>query len=220
MDTITLRGSRSGCAMVALFGGVTILVVFHIYAVKVFLDPVAVGDLPYFGYAAVAFATLAIPVPIIVIMIKLYRTERQNYVVTKDGLLCYQGKLVIRKIPRADIRLFGSFAVNHRCAYIFFCTASDEEIIKYAKEHWSLRTLSYTQEQLEELEKTSIGIWQIQVTLYIHHATDLHKGQVTTIELQNNKNIAEISELWGMQPFLAGSYALLMPEYFSGKKSW
>ena len=58
---------------------------------------------------------------------------------------------------------------------------------------------------------------QMKVAIYLQFASKAHKDNVITLEFQNQKDIIEISTLWRMEPFLAGSYAIEHSEYYSGK---
>lgn len=170
---------------------------------------------PYVGYIILAVATLVILVPVILSMVKRCHYARIKYVLTEDEMLCYVGNRITKRIPRADIRLFGSFTAG-RSAWIFFCTASDEEISRLADKHWEKRILAFNRNQIDELEKTSVGIWQLKVALYLQFAAKEHKGKVITVEFQK-QYVNETSALWGMEPFLAGSYAIEHSAFYSGK---
>ena len=214
---ITLRKQPSGCVMVLLCLLYAILLGIYIWAVRVCLNPAQGGGMePYVGYIILAIATIMIPVPVIISMVKRYSNARIKYELTEDEMRCYKGRKITRRIPRDNIRLFGCFTVG-RSAWIFFCTASDEEINNCASEYWEKRILAFNRNQLDQLEKTSFGIWQIKVAIYLQFASKAHKGNVITLEFQNQNDIIAISTLWRMEPFLAGSYAIEHSEYYSGK---
>ena len=217
MKTVELRKQPGGFVLVLLCLLYVFFLSVYFWAIKICLDPSQGGSAPpYVGYIILAIATLMIPVPVILSMVKRFRYAFIKYVLTEDELLCYKGSTITMRIPRTDINLFGSFTAG-KSAWIFFCMASEEDISKYADEHWEKRILAFNSNQLDELEKTADGVWRIKVTLYLQFATSYHNGNVITVEFQNQDNLNEISALWKLEPFLAGSYAIEHYAYYSGK---
>lgn len=216
MSSITLRKQPSGCAAFLLWMIYVFFIVIYIFTVSICLNPAHSGGMePYVGYIIIAVATLMILLPIILSVVKRFRYARIKYVLTKEEMLCYEGKKLVYQIPRVNIQLFGSYTLG-RNAWLFFCTASTEEIASYADANWEKRFALFSKSQIDILETTTMGVWQMKVTLYLQFAINSFDSDVITVEFQDQQVIKDISTLWETKPFLAGSYAIEHAAYYSG----
>jgi len=168
---------------------------------------------------ACVIVTLIIPVQSIQRLLKYFHMHKEKYILTEREMLCYEKEALVRRIPKEDFRLIGVFTEG-RIPQLFFCCASDEEIEALAETNWEKRILAYSSEEIEKLEKTQAGIWQMKVTVFLQFAAQTHKDKVVMVDGQNQKRRNEVYDLWEIKPFLAGAEANKFAEFYSGERNF
>lgn len=141
---------------------------------------------------------------------------RKQICVTEHSVCLMSGKKVLRSIPKNQVIAFGVFSQREKFipGAPFFCFATIDEINAIAQKYWHWRKRIYRKKQWQALEKSTAGMWTLQLSIYVYwsqfrlerNRNYLSANRITKEELHS------IWELWQRKPICLGTMALYYPE--------
>ena len=189
---------------------VVLFIFLCIYGVVISLC-FAPGTMPFPEKVVIATVyTCIILLPCIAALIWLVVNCRIKYILTDTELVSISGKNR-RIIPRESIQLIGCAAFARKSAFVFFCWATDEEIVTFANQNWEKRMRLFGRSRVAKLEQTDAGIKQMQISLYLKFS---NRDKIILKELESIEQLGDICDFWGVTPVLTGPIILDHPEFW------
>ena len=147
--------------LLVLFFGVCAVILYSLY-----LD-----DLVLFYWFTVIYTLLFFAPIISVVIVGLYR-YCTRIVITEEGtsVIYPTGRKVY--MPREEISVMGRIAFTGLDSKIFFCTASQHEIMDFFQTHQTHCKQLFGEKRMEELKKTEDGRWKMAVAVYARFSRD------------------------------------------------
>lgn len=167
MNSIQLRGITAGILIASIIVW-AIISVFSIYALYILWNediPLGVG-LVISGFATLfglsAFLFLASATRHYITKVRISKNKLEIYIPFRKPIVWNTN----------NITVFGCVGYVARSSKVFFCMATEEEIIQYYEANQQLCMRIFGTHRVEKLYKTDKGVWQLAVGTYLHSNPD------------------------------------------------